>query len=88
MRTLFIDRDPVTFRDISLHLQGARVNDFGHAVLLLILQTLGYYVQPRDSTHFVKLFADSQFYSCKAFFIYQRNQVANGKSTTPYIAAF
>lgn len=44
IRTLYIDRDPVTFRDISLHLQG-------------------YHVQPRDGTHFVRLFADAQFYS-------------------------
>ncbi|KAL2160773.1 hypothetical protein VTH06DRAFT_970 [Thermothelomyces fergusii] len=43
IRTLYIDRDPVTFRDIALHLQG-------------------YHVQPRDSTHFVRLFADAQFY--------------------------
>ncbi|KAK4152605.1 hypothetical protein C8A00DRAFT_16081 [Chaetomidium leptoderma] len=43
IRTLYIDRDPVTFKDISLHLQG-------------------YHVQPRDSTHFVRLFADAQFY--------------------------
>ncbi|KAI9865490.1 MAG: hypothetical protein M1824_002229 [Vezdaea acicularis] len=43
VRTLYIDRDPVTFRDISIHLQG-------------------YYVQPRDSIHFVRLFADAQFY--------------------------
>ncbi|RFU31291.1 hypothetical protein B7463_g5085, partial [Scytalidium lignicola] len=44
VRTLYIDRDPVTFRDISLHLQG-------------------YHVNPRDGPHFVKLFADAQFYS-------------------------
>ncbi|KAK3683340.1 hypothetical protein B0T22DRAFT_245521 [Podospora appendiculata] len=44
VRTLYIDRDPITFRDISLHLQG-------------------YHVQPRDATHFVRLFADAQFYS-------------------------
>ncbi|POS72895.1 BTB/POZ domain-containing protein [Diaporthe helianthi] len=44
VRTLYIDRDPVTFRDIALHLQG-------------------YHVQPRDGTHFVRLFADAQFYS-------------------------
>jgi len=44
IRTLYIDRDPVTFRDISLHLQG-------------------YHVMPRDGSHFVKLFADAQFYS-------------------------
>ncbi len=44
IKTLYIDRDPVTFKDISLHLQG-------------------YHVQPRDGTHFVRLFADAQFYS-------------------------
>ncbi|KAI1764858.1 hypothetical protein GGR53DRAFT_297003 [Hypoxylon sp. FL1150] len=44
IRTLYIDRDPVTFRDISLHLQG-------------------YHVSPRDGTHFVRLFADAQFYT-------------------------
>ncbi|KAI2642115.1 hypothetical protein GGS21DRAFT_501200 [Xylaria nigripes] len=44
IRTLSIDRDPVTFRDISLHLQG-------------------YHVTPRDGTHFVRLFADAQFYT-------------------------
>lgn len=44
IRTLYIDRDPETFRDIALHLQG-------------------YHVHPRDGTHFVRLFADAQFYS-------------------------
>ncbi|WPH03482.1 Hypothetical protein R9X50_00636200 [Acrodontium crateriforme] len=44
VRTLYIDRDPATFEDISLHLQG-------------------YHVEPRDSTHYVKLFADAQFFS-------------------------
>ncbi|KAF9878899.1 BTB/POZ domain-containing protein [Colletotrichum karsti] len=44
IRTLYIDRDPRTFADISLHLQG-------------------YHVKPRDGTHFVRLFADAQFYS-------------------------
>ncbi|KAF7907466.1 uncharacterized protein EAF01_005052 [Botrytis porri] len=44
IRTLYIDRDPITFKDISLHLQG-------------------YHVAPRDASHFVKLFADAQFYS-------------------------
>ncbi|KAK0705573.1 hypothetical protein B0H67DRAFT_498654 [Lasiosphaeris hirsuta] len=44
IRTLYIDRDPGTFKDISLHLQG-------------------YHVQPRNATHFVRLFADAQFYS-------------------------
>lgn len=44
IKTLYIDRDPATFRDIVLHLQG-------------------YYVRPRDTEHFVRLFADAQFYS-------------------------
>ncbi|KAI9847150.1 MAG: hypothetical protein M1837_003012 [Sclerophora amabilis] len=44
VRTLYIDRDPVTFRDISRHLQG-------------------YSIQPRDGGHYVKLFADAQFYN-------------------------
>lgn len=44
VKTLYIDRDPATFRDISLHLQG-------------------YFVRPRDGEHFVRLFADAQFYS-------------------------
>ncbi|OQE14719.1 hypothetical protein PENSTE_c033G08444 [Penicillium steckii] len=43
-RTLYIDRDPTTFKDIARHLQG-------------------YHVRPRDGSEFVKLFADSQFYS-------------------------
>lgn len=44
IRTLYIDRDPVTFKDINLHLQG-------------------YHVTPRSGTHFVRLFADAQFYT-------------------------
>ncbi|RYO78690.1 hypothetical protein DL766_009990 [Monosporascus sp. MC13-8B] len=44
IRTLYIDRDPVTFKDISLHLQGYRVS-------------------PRNAEHFVRLFADAQFYT-------------------------
>ena len=44
VRTLYIDRDPDTFRDIALHLQG-------------------YHVSPRDGEHYVKLFADAQFFS-------------------------
>ncbi|KAI9721203.1 MAG: hypothetical protein M1812_002364 [Candelaria pacifica] len=44
VRTLYIDRDPVTFQDISRHLQG-------------------YHVQPQNGSHYVKLFADAQFYS-------------------------
>lgn len=48
VRTLYIDRDPITFTDISLHLQG-------------------YHISPRDGGHFVRLFADAQFYSCKIY---------------------
>ncbi|KAF1844272.1 BTB/POZ domain-containing protein [Cucurbitaria berberidis CBS 394.84] len=48
VRTLYIDRDPDTFRDIALHLQG-------------------YHVIPKDGAHFVKLFADAQFYSLPRF---------------------
>lgn len=44
VRTLYIDRDPDTFREIALHLQG-------------------YHIDPTDGEHFVKLFADAQFYS-------------------------
>ncbi|KAK7741912.1 hypothetical protein SLS62_010889 [Diatrype stigma] len=44
IRTLYIDRDPITFKDISLHLQG-------------------YHICPRDGQHFVRLFADAQFYT-------------------------
>lgn len=44
VKTLYLDRDPATFKDIALHLQG-------------------YYVKPRDGDHFVRLFADAQFYS-------------------------
>ncbi|KAK8039323.1 hypothetical protein PG993_007734 [Apiospora rasikravindrae] len=44
IRTLYIDRDPLTFKDIALHLQG-------------------YHVQPKDGQHFVRLFADAQFYT-------------------------
>lgn len=44
VRTLYIDRDPSTFADIALHLQG-------------------YHIEPRDGPHFVKLFADAQFFS-------------------------
>ncbi|CAK4030094.1 Hypothetical predicted protein [Lecanosticta acicola] len=44
VRTLYIDRDPATFEDIALHLQG-------------------YHIEPRDGSHFTKLFADAQFYT-------------------------
>jgi hypothetical protein len=50
VRTLYIDRDPATFQDILLHLQG-------------------YHVAPRDGSHFVKLFADAQFYSCRYLYV-------------------
>ena len=53
VRTLYIDRDPVTFQDISRHLQG-------------------YHIQPRDGSHFVKLFADAQFYQCKSPLIWNQ----------------
>ena len=66
VRTLYIDRDPVTFRDISQHLQGkqggsAQACPFANSL------PLGYHIKPRDGSHFVKLFADAQFYSCEAF---------------------
>ncbi|TGO19618.1 hypothetical protein BTUL_0003g00720 [Botrytis tulipae] len=56
IRTLYIDRDPITFKDISLHLQG-------------------YHVAPRNASHFVKLFADAQFYSLPRFIsqLYEEN---------------
>ncbi|KAF1811505.1 hypothetical protein P152DRAFT_450212 [Eremomyces bilateralis CBS 781.70] len=44
IHTLYIDRDPNTFRDISMHLQG-------------------YHIKPRDGLHYVRLYADAQFYS-------------------------
>jgi len=44
VRTLYIDRDPTIFRDISLHLQG-------------------YHVDPRDSVHYTRLFADAHWFN-------------------------
>ena len=44
VKTLYIDRDPVTFADIALHLQG-------------------YSIAPTNAQHFVRLFADAQFYN-------------------------
>ncbi|KAF2642162.1 hypothetical protein P280DRAFT_396963 [Massarina eburnea CBS 473.64] len=44
IKTLYIDRDPHTFRDIAAHLQG-------------------YHITPKDGEHYVRLFADAQFYS-------------------------
>jgi hypothetical protein len=46
IKPLYIDRDPLVFRDISRHLQG-------------------YHISAQDSVHYVKLFADAQFYQCK-----------------------
>jgi hypothetical protein len=60
VRTLYIDRDPMTFKDISLHLQG-------------------YYITPRDPYHFVKLFADAQFYCCK--FSFSKSKLLDGSLT-------
>lgn len=57
VRTLYIDRDPETFRDIALHLQG-------------------YHIVPRDGEHFVKLFADAQFYSRMLLNYAQRPTIA------------
>ncbi|KAK0389801.1 hypothetical protein NLU13_3374 [Sarocladium strictum] len=56
IKTLYIDRDPNTFRDIAMHMQG-------------------YHVKPRDSTHFVRLFLDAQFYSLPRFIsqLYEEN---------------
>jgi len=53
VRTLYIDRDPDTFRDIALHLQG-------------------YHITPRDGEHFVKLYADAQFYSRKLSHVWRK----------------
>ena len=60
-KTLFIDRDPDTFADICRHLQGKALKQalFEH----LTNRTAGYYVVPRDNSHYVKLYADAQFYS-------------------------
>jgi len=58
VRTLYIDRDPDTFRDIALHLQG-------------------YHIVPRDGEHFVKLFADAQFYSRMSFIILTPNIITD-----------
>ena len=53
VRTLYIDRDPETFRDVARHLQGK-----GNLALANTrLMSLGYYIKPRDGSHFVKLFA-------------------------------
>jgi hypothetical protein len=61
IRTLYIDRDPATFRDVARHLQGYSAASW----VLDRLTTAGYHIKPRDGNHFVKLFADAQFYSCE-----------------------
>jgi hypothetical protein len=63
VRTLYIDRDPDIFQDISKHLQGEL--SLSHSILIASNDGLGYHVEPRDSDHFVKLFADAQFYGRK-----------------------
>lgn len=65
IKTLYIDRDPVTFRDIALHLQGMRASNYITGKLCFSSTNLfqGYHVKPKDGAHFVKLFADAQFYS-------------------------
>ena len=61
VRTLYIDRDPTTFQDIARHLQGAK---FGHVSLHTFTKHgAGYHVQPRNGEHYVRIFADAQFYS-------------------------
>lgn len=41
-----------------------------HALVdILLTRPQGYYVKPLDGSHFVKLFADAQFYSCKVWLI-------------------
>ncbi|KAK7897783.1 hypothetical protein LTR67_004413 [Exophiala xenobiotica] len=60
VRTLYIDRDPVTFRDVARHLQGLICYQID---VITLTRAKGYYVKPVDGSHFVKLFADAQFYS-------------------------
>ena len=61
VKTLYIDRDPITFQDIALHLQGKHFHD----LTIAYSYSLGYRVVPRDGYHYVKLFADAQFYGCR-----------------------
>ena len=60
-KTLFIDRDPDTFADICRHLQGIEIKRIVSRHLTNV--TAGYYVIPRDNAHYVRLYADAQFYS-------------------------
>lgn len=64
LRTLYIDRDPSTFQDICRHLQGKAQCPDKKLIRIQSNRCAGYYVQPRDGAHFVRLFADAQFYSC------------------------
>ena len=63
VRTLYIDRDPTTFQDIARHLQGAKSGRISSAIFTN--HRAGYHVQPRDGEHYVRIFADAQFYSCR-----------------------
>ncbi len=64
VRTLYIDRDPSTFQDIARHLQGLT---YSSACLGYVTHWFaGYHIQPRDGQHYVRLFADAQFYGCKS----------------------
>ena len=60
-KTLFIDRDPDTFADICRHLQGIETNRAASHHLPNLIA--GYYVIPKDNAHYVRLYADAQFYS-------------------------
>ena len=60
-KTLFIDRDPDTFADICRHLQGTAIKWPPFERFTNV--TIGYYVHPRDNAHYVRLYADAQFYS-------------------------
>ena len=60
-KTLFIDRDPDTFADICRHLQGTKSERA--ALKHSINAVSGYYIVPRDNAHYVRLYADAQFYS-------------------------
>ncbi|KAL8931521.1 MAG: hypothetical protein Q9211_006899, partial [Gyalolechia sp. 1 TL-2023] len=65
VRTLFIDRDPETFREIARHLQGERIARTLPSKACHTDPSPGYLVSPKDGDHFVKLFADAQFYRRK-----------------------
>ena len=60
-KTLFIDRDPDTFADICRHLQGRKSKAAASEILTDLIA--GYYIVPRDNAHYVRLYADAQFYT-------------------------